>query len=494
MFDQVKVNQNSIINLLKTPERENSDILSKNSNNDFFSMVMEKTGYEGDKSKADNKIDTTAMPQNNSEKIEPLKTDYNYTINDNSRRTGITDREDSSSAKEKIVSKEIKHNETKDEVNPNMKDKEVKNNSDNSIKDARVKKNSSKDPEVEAGILNQLHAETNIKNIMEMIKAAFNGNKKAEDENLQKLFSNLKTRSKKEIPGFESHSGKNESDKTRKSTFELLSLITKELKDLINKELSKSAENRKSGSKSLIFNDKELKELALNLIESIKKNKAKDLVKHETKLSSADEVKVEKKPVLSVDQQPLKKMEIPNESSFEKNGANDKNSGKENFSYNGAKIDFSAKSGLERMEHSLKTADFKETLNEIIDKAKITVRDSRNGTFTVRLNPQELGNVNVNLIMENGVITGKFFVDNEDVKSMLLSSLNDLKYQFEEAGIAVGDFSVNVNDQREKYLKQKDDESLKSLSFLNSDRDIIAASDQYNAVSAAHTGHINMVI
>ena len=38
-----------------------------------------------------------------------------------------------------------------------------------------------------------------------------------------------------------------------------------------------------------------------------------------------------------------------------------------------------------------------------IDKAKISVRDSRNGTFTVRLNPRELGSVNVNLIMENGV-------------------------------------------------------------------------------------------
>jgi len=97
--------------------------------------------------------------------------------------------------------------------------------------------------------------------------------------------------------------------------------------------------------------------------------------------------------------------------------------------------------------------------------------------------------------MENGVITGKFLVDNEDVKSMLLSSLNDLKLQLEEAGIAVGEFSVNVNDQREKYLKQKDDDFLKSLSVMNSDRDVIAAAaDQYNSNTAAHAGHINLVI
>jgi len=242
------------------------------------------------------------------------------------------------------------------------------------------------------------------------------------------------------------------------------------------------------------LSDRELKDLASSIIDGIKKNKAKDIVKHEVKTVSVEEVKNEKKTAAALDQQPLKKIETADDSSFEKNSSKEKNSGRENFSYNGGKIDFSAKSGLERMEHALKASDFKENLQEIIDKAKVTVRDSKNGAFTVRLNPQELGNVNVNLIMENGVITGKFLVDNEDVKSMLLSSLNELKYQLEEAGIAVGEFSVNVSDQREKYLKQKDDESVNPLSFLNSDRDLIAAADQYDSAAMAHNGHINMVI
>jgi len=487
MFDQVKVNQNSIINLLKISEKENSDILSRKPGTDFFAMIMEKTDFN-------NKFDQVQEPKKNNENTEPVKNTQDIKIAENSSITDKKDHDGNMSANDKINFKETNINETKDDVKPELKNKEISKISDGNLKEVKSKKNN-KDSEYEISIINQLHSESNIKNLTQIIKAVFNGNKKAEEDNFQKLFSNLKPKQIRENSNTSSLLRKKETDRNQKNTPEALPLLTRELKESISKELLKSIESRKSSGKGLILNDKELKDLASNIIDNIKKNKAKEIVKHEAKIVSAEDIKNDKKQLLSIDQQPLKKIEISEDSSFEKNGGKDKNSGKENFSYNGGKIDFSAKSGLDRMEHSLKMSDFKENLQEIIDKAKVSVRDSRNGTFTVRLNPQELGNVNVNLIMENGVITGKFLVDNEDVKSMLLSSLNDLKLQLEEAGIAVGEFSVNVNDQREKYLKQKDDDFLKSLSVMNSDRDVIAAAaDQYNSNTAAHAGHINLVI
>ncbi len=499
MFNQVNANQNNIINLLKIPEkiseRDNSDLLSRKPGNDFFSMVMDKTNYDEKSRQSESKLNQVAEPQKTVEKSETGQPNQNVNTSESSRISGKRDREENETAdEEKNISKDADKIEVKNEVKHDSKDKEVKTSSENSVKDLKTKKNNNKDSNDEIDIINQLHGENNIKDLMNIIKAAFSGNKKAEEEGFQKLFSNLKPKQDKENTNSKYLFGKNDNLKNQKTSPDIFNFITKELKDSISKELSKNNDQRKSGSKPLMINDKELKELASNIIDSIKKNKAKDIVKHEAKIAAGDEVKSDKKPVLTVDQQPVKKIEISDDSSFEKNGAKDKNHGKDNLSYNGTKIDFSGKTGMDKIEHALKMSDFKESLQEVIDKAKVTVKDSRNGAFTIRLNPQELGNVNVNLIMENGVITGKFLVDSEEVKSMLLSSLNDLKTQLEEAGISFGEFSVNVNDQREKYLNQKDDESLKSFSFLNSERDIVAAADQYDSNSAAHTGHINMVI
>ena len=489
MFDPVKVNQNSIINLLKNPERENSDILSKKPINNFYSMIMDNNSYNDNRSIVDNRTDRVAETQKNVEKNEPVKNEQFNTASESSRADVRNERESNLTVNEK----NNRENSGSNSVDHGAKSTEVKKNSDGQSKEIKDKKNN-KESENEISMINQLQGENNVKNLMDVIRAAFSGNKKAEDDSFQKLFSNLKPKREKENAGLTSLLRKNDGDKNHKSTAELFSLLTKDLKDAISKELFKHMENRKSGSKPQILSDKELKDLASSIIDGIKKNKAKDLVKHEAKIASNDDVKNEKKLSISVEQQPVKKIGTADDASFEKNGSKEKHAGKDNFSYNGGKVEFSPKSGLERMEHSLKMSDFKDNLQEIIDKAKVTVRDSRNGAFTMKLNPQELGNVNVNLVMENGIITGKFLVDNEEVKSMLLNSLNDLKYQLEEAGIAVGEFSVNVNDQREKYLKQKDDENLRPLSFLNSDKDVIAAADQYNSAAMAHNGHINMVI
>jgi flagellar hook-length control protein FliK len=490
MFDHVKVNQSSIINLLKNPERENSDILSRKPGNDFYSMVMENKAFNDYKSITEYKPEQISEPQKYYEKIEPVKNEQFNTLSESSRVNAGNDRESNSPDKGRSIQENSVSNDMKNEV----KSTDTDNNKEIHAVKNKDKKNEKKSAEDEDSILDQLNVESNIKNLMEIIRAAFSGNKKAEEESFQKLFSNLKSKQGKDNKGLPSLFNKNDADKNQKAISELVSLITKDLKDAISKELFKNTDNRKPGSKHPALSDKELKDLASSIIDGIKKNKSKDIVKHELKTVFVEEVKNDKKTAAALDQQPLKKIETAEDSSFEKNSSKEKNSGRENFSYNGGKIDFSAKSGLERMEHALKASDFKENLQEIIDKSKVTVRDSKNGAFTVRLNPQELGNVNVNLIMENGVITGKFLVDNEDVKSMLLSSLNDLKYQLEEAGIAVGEFSVNVSDQREKYLKQKDDESVNPLSFLNSDRDLIAAADQYDSAAMAHNGHINMVI
>lgn len=490
MFDQVKVNQNSVLNLVKIPEKNNFDILSEKPENNFFAMVMEKKGFEENKNRADQFADT----RDNRVKNEQSGIDRK---NDTSERELVKSRDDrevSTTGNEKNDTSVPAKKEAKADVENKPESKEPVDKSENPVKDVKVKKNSD-DDEDEAGVIDQLDSEENIKNLLEIIEAALKGNKQGEEESLQKLFKNLKLKADKESTTSASSSEKKDPHKSVKNNAENLNHFMKDLKELIGKEVTKGLENRKSGKQSLTLNNKELKELALNIIERIKKNKSKETVKHEVKIAMAEEFKNDKKlSVISAEEQLSKKLLPSDDTSSDKNGGKDKHSGRDNFSYNTGKMDFSSKSGIDRLEQNRTMMDFKENLQEIIDKAKVSVRDSRNGTFTVKLNPKELGNVNVNLIMENGVITGKFMVDNEDVKSMLLNSLNELKMQMEKAGIAVGDFSVNVNDQREQHLHQKDDEEKRSFSFFNSDKEVIAAAEQYNSNSSVNTGHINMVI
>ncbi len=498
MFDYVKVNQNSLMNLVKIPDRENSDNMPGKSRNDFFAMIMEKTGFEDKKNIVENRPDTFSDPSVNNFKNDSSRIDRKSDNTDRDVKqagTGKDNLDVNSSTKKIEDTKQPVKNETKLDEKEKPENKESLQKSENSSKEIKNKKNSNEESEDKAEPADQLNDERNIKTLLDIIKAAFSGNKKNEEENLQKLAAGLKFKKDKENIELTSSSKKNDPEKNNKNYSENLHNFIKDLKELINREASKGPESRKLSNKHQPLSDKELKELASTIIEGMKKNKAKEIVKHEAKIAVGEELKNDKKiSVTPFEDHSSKKIALADDTSSDKSGARDKNSGKDNLNYNGSKFELSSKSGLDRVLHNGKMPDFKENLQEIIDKAKVTVRDSRNGTFTVRLNPQELGNVNVNLVMENGVITGKFMVDSEDVKSMLLSNLDNLKIQLEEAGIAVGEFSVNVDDQREKYLKQKDDAELRGLLYPKSDKEVIAAAEQYNSNSAAHTGHINMVI
>jgi len=495
MLDHVKVNQNSIMNILKVPEKDTSDFTSKKPGTDFFAMVLEKSNFDDKRSRTDNKNEQYYDTGRNNIKSETTEAKREKTVSESEVIKGGEERKANSIEKEKVEKQEPENKEQKVETKPETQVEDSDKKNEISSREIKSKESETEESEEEMISVDQLQDEKSIKNLLDIIKAAFSGNKKSEEESFEKLFSNLKFKQDKEKTSLVSSFKKNEVDKNHKSNSDNVNPFMKDLKELISKEITKGLDNRKTLYKHQPLSEKELKELASNIIEGIKKNKAKEIVKHEAKIVSGEEIKNDKKlTVVTVDEQQSKKISISDDTSSDKSGGKEKNSSRENFSYNGGKLEFSAKSGIDRVENSQKMSDFKENLQEIIDKAKVSVRDSRNGTFTVKLNPQELGNVNVNLIMENGVITGKFLVDNEDVKSMLLNSLNDLKTQMEEAGIAVGEFSVNVDDQREKYLKQKDDEELRSLSLLNKDKEVIAAAEQYNSNSAAHTGHINMVI
>ncbi|MCL1865172.1 MAG: flagellar hook-length control protein FliK [Spirochaetes bacterium] len=483
MFDHLKIDQSSVGNLPANHERDLSKNISAKTGSDFFSMLIEQTRYDNKKSQVESDY-REREPERNFAKDnfnQPVK------ISNDEIRTEDANNENIQLSKDRDGLQHKHIDETNEKTH-----KEIEKGKSSSLKELNDK-SGNKLSEGDNSIVLQLQSENNIKRLMEIIKAVLNGDKKNEDDSYKKLFSNLKFNNDKPNRGLTEPHIKTGAENNHKALDEIISKITKEFKESISKELSKILEDRRSIGKQHHLTDRELKDIALNIIEGIKKNKGKDVVRHDSKHVTTDDIKNDKNNINTTEQQFFKKVELSDSMLLEKNSTGDKNSYKENFNYNSSKLDFSNKTGLDKIEKNMKMPDFKENLQEIIDKAKITVRDNRNGSFIVRLSPQELGNVNVNLIMKNGVITGKFLVDNEDVKNILLNNIQELKFQLNEAGIEVGEFSVGVDSRHERNLSSNRDEML-IFPAVDSDKEIITASEIYNSITETHIGHINMII
>ena len=134
---------------------------------------------------------------------------------------------------------------------------------------------------------------------------------------------------------------------------------------------------------------------------------------------------------------------------------------------------------------------FFEQLQQIIDKAKISVQDSKNGSFIFKLNPKELGSVNVNIGLEQGIVKGKFLVETNEAKELLIQNLDFVKSQLEESGISVGEFQVNVKEQGKPFDNKEKGKDIK----VNTGLAALNAEEYENTETVPkHNGSVNMII
>jgi flagellar hook-length control protein FliK len=197
----------------------------------------------------------------------------------------------------------------------------------------------------------------------------------------------------------------------------------------------------------------------------------------------------------TVNSDKIKQAVIENEGSAGKKSFNEKGDNKEGFNFSYNKSDISGKRFNDQPEIKGKSPEFKQSLQDIIDKARVSVRDNRNATFNVKLYPRELGNVNVNLSLENGVVTAKFFVDSDEAKNQLSQNMNNLKQQMLDAGIEVGEFNVGVNDNGKGFLNDNENGGKKELIQFPEGKELLSAASIYDGNSSVlNSNSINVVI
>jgi flagellar hook-length control protein FliK len=95
-------------------------------------------------------------------------------------------------------------------------------------------------------------------------------------------------------------------------------------------------------------------------------------------------------------------------------------------------------------------------LGETVAKAL----ESGSKSITIKLDPPDLGGIQIRLRMENGVLTANFKVDSSSVKDIFSQAMPHIKTSLEGSGIKSGDFNVDVRqDGYSQGKKQQEQDS-----------------------------------
>jgi flagellar hook-length control protein FliK len=89
-------------------------------------------------------------------------------------------------------------------------------------------------------------------------------------------------------------------------------------------------------------------------------------------------------------------------------------------------------------------------VNSVQDGIKMMVSEG-DSRAVIQLHPPELGKIQVELIVKDNQVSAKINTDNVAVKEVILTNLNQLKSNIENAGIQVEKFDVEVGGFKNQF-------------------------------------------
>lgn len=102
-----------------------------------------------------------------------------------------------------------------------------------------------------------------------------------------------------------------------------------------------------------------------------------------------------------------------------------------------------------------------DVIKQVSEKIDVNLFEDKS-EMIIKLKPDHLGKVTVEIAVENGNITAKFLAESQKVKEILEASMQDLKDHLANQGMVVQDLSVSVgNDGRGPLFEQNNYNSLK---------------------------------
>ena len=130
---------------------------------------------------------------------------------------------------------------------------------------------------------------------------------------------------------------------------------------------------------------------------------------------------------------------------------------------------------------------FSDQLKDILNNSRINVRNDKNADITIKMNPENLGDMRVKMEMENGIIKANFTVATEEAKQLLLLNIEELKNSLSSGGISIGEMKVSVKSEN-------GGENRSSVPDKNIVPDIKETTAVYSADSLYYDGQLNLVV
>ncbi|WP_278382302.1 flagellar hook-length control protein FliK [Clostridium tyrobutyricum] len=141
-------------------------------------------------------------------------------------------------------------------------------------------------------------------------------------------------------------------------------------------------------------------------------------------------------------------------------------------------------------ENSLENLNInKNSFTEDIIKSIKYMETNNVKDMTVKISPKELGNITINLVMEEGKMKAVITASNKDAYNILNSNIQDLSNKFQNSEIKIQNFSLNIYQEDTTFFKEggknrQDQENSKQNRTLNidsiSDEDKILHQDEYS--------------
>ncbi len=248
-------------------------------------------------------------------------------------------------------------------------------------------------------------------------------------------------------------------------------------KKFISKEKVKDTENKSTHAKDFIFNELETKHKTRinNKSDHVKTAKAAENsaaveVSKKNDINLNVKISEELNTVTSLSSSNRKETSDGNFFSFDKNSSNIRND--REFK---AEINTASKT------------PFSDQLKEILNNSRINVRNDKNADITIKMNPENLGDMRVKMEMENGIIKANFTVATEEAKELLLLNIEELKNSLSSGGISIGEMKVSVKNENSG-------ENRHFVPEKNIMPDVKETTAVYSADALHYDGHLNLVV
>jgi len=87
-------------------------------------------------------------------------------------------------------------------------------------------------------------------------------------------------------------------------------------------------------------------------------------------------------------------------------------------------------------------------IEQVAEQVDVTLIEDKS-EMVIKLKPDHLGKVTMQISVENGNVTAKFLAESQRVKEILESNFQDLKDMLNKQGMVVQDLSVSVGNDRQ---------------------------------------------